>query len=75
LHSVAPDLFAHRQGRRPTHCHIRSVNWGTHHGQTQRSLVGKERGALRAFSLGRSRPVSRLAPKIAAALWPCKFGF
>jgi hypothetical protein len=45
-------------------------------GQTQKSLVGKERGALRAFSLvGRPRPVSRLAPKIATALWPSKFCF
>jgi hypothetical protein len=37
LHSVAPDLFAHRQGRRPTHCHIRSVNWGTPSHSTSRS--------------------------------------
>jgi hypothetical protein len=28
------------------------------HGQTQKSLVGKERGALRAFSLGRTVPAS-----------------
>ena len=52
-----------------------AYRFSSNHGLTQKSLIGKERGALRAFSLGRSRPVSRIAPKIATALWPYKFCF
>jgi hypothetical protein len=38
-----------------------AYRFSSNHGQTQKSLIGKERGALRAFSLGRTVPASQQA--------------